>query len=105
MMLFVSSAIFTSCIKEEALNAEADIVKATIDNAKDLLQVAPSITNDKVTFKLKHFTPNMSMDFAPKFVLTEGATIIPESGTELDFLNPQTYIVTSEDGLWEKNIL
>lgn len=102
MMLFVSSAIFTSCIKEEALNAEADIVKATIDNAKDLLQVAPSITNDKVTFKLKHFTPNMSMDFAPKFVLTEGATIIPESGTELDFLNPQTYTVTSEDGLWEK---
>ena len=103
MMLFVSSAIFTSCIKEEALNAEADIVKATIDNAKDLLQVAPSITNDKVTFKLRQFAS--SYKFAPEFVLTEGATIIPESGTELDFLNPQTYIVTSEDGLWEKNIL
>lgn len=101
-MLFASGAMFTSCIKEEALNAEADIVKATIDNAKDLLQVAPSITNDKVTFKLKHFTPNMSMDFAPKFVLTEGATIEPASGTQSDFSKPQVYTVKSQDGMWEK---
>ena len=32
-MLFASGAMFTSCIKEEALNAEADIEKATIEDA------------------------------------------------------------------------
>lgn len=39
---------------------------------------------------------------APEFVLTEGATIVPASGTMLDFSKPQTYTVTSQDGLWSK---
>ncbi len=93
-------AIFTSCIKEEALNTEADIEMASIENGASLLQVEPLITNSKVTFRLRQFSGNYS--FAPEFVLTEGATIEPASGTELDFSTPQIYTVTSEDGAWKK---
>ena len=100
-MLFVSAAMFTSCIKDEALNAEADIEKATIENASTLLQVEPTITNNKVTFKLKQFTARH--DYAPEFVLTEGATIEPASGTTRDFETPQKYTVTSQDGMWKKD--
>ena len=39
---------------------------------------------------------------APSFSLTEGATIYPPNGTVRDFSEPQTYIVTSQDGLWQK---
>lgn len=99
-MLFASGAMFTSCIKEEALNAEADIEKATIEDASSILQLEPSITNNKVTFKLKQFAARH--DFAPEFILTEGATIEPASGTERNFETPQKYTVTSEDGMWEK---
>lgn len=99
-LLFAAGAIFTSCVKEEALNAEADIELATIENGSLLLQVEPLITNNKVTFKLRHFSGNY--DYSPEFVLTEGATIEPASGTELNFQTPQTYTVTSEDGAWTK---
>lgn len=57
-LLFAAGAIFTSCVKEEALNAEADIEMATIENCSLLLQVEPLITNNKVTFKLRHFSGN-----------------------------------------------
>lgn len=65
------------------------------------MQVEPSITNNKVTFKLRQFASHY--DFAPEFVITEGATIEPASGTLLNFIEPQTYTVTSEDGMWKKN--
>ncbi|CDS91665.1 conserved hypothetical protein [Sphingobacterium sp. PM2-P1-29] len=35
-------------------------------------------------------------------MVTSGASILPESGTELDFSVPQQYIVTSQDGAWSK---
>ena len=98
--LAIAGTLFTSCIKEEALNTEADIEMATIENGSQLLQVEPLITNNRVTFKLRHFSGNYN--YSPEFVLTEGATIEPVSGTELDFQTPQTYTVTSEDGAWKK---
>lgn len=39
---------------------------------------------------------------APEFTLTPGATIMPASGTVLDFNTAQNYIVTSEDGEWQR---
>lgn len=87
-----------SCIKEEALNAEADIESCTL--AGDVLNRDPVITNDKVTLYVKKGTDVSRL--APEFTLTPGATIVPESGTLLDFTTPQTYTVTSEDRKWEK---
>ena len=114
--LVVTGALLTSCVKDEALNVEADIVSATIDRAKELLIVEPSIGNDQVEFRLIEEqviesdavegsdteNPEVSYIFAPTFTLSKGATISPESGTELDFTEPQNYTVTAEDGITTK---
>lgn len=99
-LFLLVSLLMTSCIKDEALNTEADITKASIENDFYILQGEPSISNTTVAFRLKQFSG--SYLFAPEFELTPGATINPSSGTKLDFLNPQTYKVTSEDGAWTK---
>ena len=98
--LLIIAPLFVSCIKEEAFNAEADINSATIENASRLLQTEPIIGDNTILFRLKQFPDNYK--FAPQFTLTPGATIEPESGTELDFFKPQQYTVTSEDKAWHK---
>ncbi|MGG5505710.1 MULTISPECIES: PCMD domain-containing protein [unclassified Myroides] len=91
--------LFSSCIKDEALNAEADIETATIN--QEFLLTAPIISNDKITFRV-----SKSLDLtqvAPEFTLTPGAKIIPASGTVRDFSHgPLIYRVTSESNTWSK---
>lgn len=87
-----------SCIKKEPLNAECDIISATMPG--DILNRQPVIQNDKVTFIVKN---GVSVtDLAPEFELTPGATIYPPSGSSHNFIIPQHYVVFSEDGHWEK---
>lgn len=88
----------TSCIKDEAPNAEADIVTCTV--SPDILQREPVIQNNSVTILVKPSTDLARQ--APEFTLTEGATMEPPSGTVLDFTRPQRYTVTSESGKWKK---
>ena len=99
---FVALSSFTSCIKEEAPNAEADITGVSLGENSPLIRI-----------------------LAPEFTLTEGATIEPASGTKRQFFTahdsifldpltyendtikvfkaiPQTYTVTSQDGKWKK---
>lgn len=92
--------VFVSCVKEEALNAEADIEEATIENASEFLSDEATVRSHSVQFRLKKFEG--SFDFAPIFELTEGATISPSNGTVHDFSVPQDYVVSSEDGNWQK---
>ena len=92
--------LFNSCIREEAPNMEADIESVTIANAENLLQIDPVVDGNNITFRMKTFSG--SYKFAPIFNLSEGATISPASGTELDFTQPQTYTVTSQDGAWSR---
>lgn len=92
--------IGTSCIKDEALNAEADILSSTIENAEQNLSSEPFIRNNSVQFEIKRYKGDYI--YAPTFELTPGATIEPESGTERDFSEPQEYIVTSESTAWKK---
>lgn len=99
-LCILSMGLLLSCIKEEALNMEADILEATFENAAERLRTQPAISNDKVTFRLRKFAGDYL--FAPEFILTPGASIAPESGTELDFFEAQEYTVTSEDGAWTK---
>lgn len=87
-----------SCIKEEALNAEADILQCLV--SKDILKAEPLIENSRVTLRVK---PDVDVTLqAPEFTLTAGAKIDPASGTIRDFTSPQYYKVTSEDGQWSK---
>lgn len=95
---FLGFAI-TSCIQDEAPNAEADIVTCTVDGA--LLNRDAIIGNDKIVLPLKGGADITQI--APIFTLTPGATISPASGKAQNFTTPQTYTVTSEDGKWRKN--
>lgn len=96
--LFVC-VFFSSCIKDEAINSEADILTCTV--AGDILKRDPIIENDKVTLMV--VADANLLQQAPEFTLTPGATISPESGTVRDFTSPQTYTVTSQDGKWKKD--
>uniref|UniRef100_A0AB33IRK9 PCMD domain-containing protein n=1 Tax=Prevotella sp. GTC17253 TaxID=3236793 RepID=A0AB33IRK9_9BACT len=97
-MLLLSCA-FTSCIQDEAPNAEADITACTLPDAGMLIRT-PVITNDEVKFYTNGW--NDVTKLAPSFTLTEGATIEPANGTVRNFTTPQTYTVTSQDGQWKK---
>lgn len=92
------SITFMSCIRDEAPNAEADILTCIVPS--DILKRDPVIENNKVTLMVK-----ADIDLthqAPEFTLTPGATISPAGGTERDFTTPQYYTVTSQDGNWKK---
>ncbi|MDR0228976.1 MAG: PCMD domain-containing protein [Flavobacteriaceae bacterium] len=103
-LLTLVGITFTSCIKDEADNMESDIVTATIENANKYLQTNAIITTTNVVFRLK---PEVTeTEFAPIFTLSEGATIVPESGTKFDFSQgPVKYTVTSKDGKWKKEYI
>ncbi len=99
LLTLLMGLFFSSCIKDEALNAEADIETASISS--EFLLSAPTISNDKITFRV-----SKSLDLtqvAPEFTLTKGATIVPAQGTVRDFSQgPLTYRVTSESQNWSK---
>lgn len=95
----LTGILATSCIQDEAPNAEADILTCTLPG--DVLNRDPIIENDKVTLIVKKGTDLTAL--APHFTLTEGASIVPASGSVLNFTGPQTYVVTSEDGQWKKS--
>lgn len=87
-----------SCIQDEAPNAEADIETCTVPG--DVLNRDAVIENDRITLIVKVGTDITTL--APQFTLTSGASVIPASGSTLDFTNPQFYEVTSEDGISKK---
>lgn len=88
----------TSCIKKEALNAEADILSCTVPT--NILIREPVIQNNSITIRIKDGTEVSAI--APTFTLTPGATIEPASGTVRDFTTPQKYTVTSQNKEWSK---
>lgn len=94
LFLFITSA----CIRNEAPNAEADILSCSVPGVS--LTTSPIIQNETVTLLVPIDTDLAAM--APEFTLTPGASIEPPSGTVRNFLTPQTYTVTSEDGEWHK---
>lgn len=98
---FLAFAI-SSCIQDEALNAEADIETCSVPG--DVLNREPIIGNDEITLPLKKGANITKL--APEFTLTPGATIEPASGTMRDFTGtdkkPLLYTVTSEDRQWTK---
>ena len=103
VMTLTAGALFSSCIREAAKNAEADILSCTVDGVE--LPQTPVITNDRISFYVNTKDMEKVKSLAPEFTLTEGATIDPASGTVRDFTTPQQYTVTSEDGQWTKSYI
>lgn len=92
----------TSCIQDEALNTECDIITCSFPS--EIVVSDPTITNNRVTVNV---VPDADISkLAPTFTLTEGATISPASGSVQNFLNADdhtvNYTVTSQDGEWYK---
>lgn len=104
-LLGVMLMLLVSCFKEEPLNAEADIEQATltVDDPEAFFYNATDATIDvlsdqtTITFEVRGTADLTAL--APTFVVTEGATIVPASGSVHDFSQgPVTYVVTSQDG-------
>ena len=93
-----AGVVLSSCIKEEALNAEADINNITVDGVELIRK--PVITNNAIQLYVNGWADVTHL--APVFNLTEGATIEPKDSTVRDFTQPQQYVVTSQDGQWKK---
>ena len=104
-LLGVMLMLLVSCFKEEPLNAEADIEQATltVDDPEaffyNITDATINVLSDQttITFEVRGTADLTAL--APTFVLTEGATIVPASGSVHDFSQgPVTYVVTSQDG-------
>lgn len=92
------TVISSSCIRDEAPNAEADILSCKLPGVA--MTTNPIINNNSVTLFVG---PEADVSaLSPEFVLTQGATISPPSGTVRDFNSPQKYTVTAADGVWKK---
>ena len=97
----------TSCIKDEAPNAEADITGISFQDdilANSYIDLNPSydevLNAYPVRINVKEGTDLTAL--SPIFELTPGATISPASGSSQDFTNPVRYTVTSEDKSWKR---
>lgn len=109
LVVLAITALFTSCIQDEAPNAECDIiaVKASwLEENKNILSGKPIISNNAVRFYVNEETSIDSLKLLdPQFELTPGAQIkrldrIEENGDRGVFLY---YHTTSEDGNWGKD--
>lgn len=95
---FISALyLFSSCIKDEPLNKEADI---EVFSLPDSIMVNSVISDNKVTLVMKN--ANFNRRLAPQIIVTPGATVTPASGDTVDFTNDVTYTVVSEDKQYSK---
>jgi hypothetical protein len=105
------AACLSSCIKDEAPNAECDIEQAAIrvanpaDYFRFLTDTVKNVASldSVITFKVRYQADLTNL--APVFKLTEGATIDPQNGSAHDFSFAKGgvyYTVTSEDGAWHR---
>lgn len=98
----------TSCIKEEAPNAEADILSCTLPaemtDPQTTIDVEVPFDEEINAYPIK-IEVKAGTDItkiAPEFTLTPGAAITPESGTIQDFTSPVNYVVVSQDKHWSR---
>lgn len=101
----------SGCIRSEAPNAEADIVRCTLPAGyiinEDNINYNASFKSSVQAYPLDiTVNDDVRLDkLAPQFQLTPGATIEPASGSIQNFTEPVRYTVTSEDGQWQRPYL
>lgn len=104
------TSLFSSCFKDEPLNAECDIEQAYI-HASDKLDswfitasdTLVDVQSDETSIEFTMAEGADLSSIAPEFHITPGATISPESGSMQDFSKgPVVYTVTSEDKKWSR---
>ena len=107
--LAAGACLMAACIKDEPLNAECDVLEASVSvDRPDEVFFQPSDSLVRVYSEQSaiQFVVRRSADLArmaPRFKITEGATIEPASGTVCDFSKgPVSYTVTSEARQWTR---
>lgn len=109
LLVIALSSVFTSCFKEEPLNAECDILEASVSVSKPEemfyhssdSKIQVPYTDSTIIFSVRRHADLNSI--APHFTLTDGATIVPANGSVQDFSKgPVVYTVTSEDKQWNR---
>lgn len=108
--MLVGLMTLVSCIKDEPLNAECDILEASLtvaNPAEVFFHESDSLVRVSSEDRTVVFTVRRSADLtqmAPRFKITEGATITPASGSVHDFSQgPVSYRVKSQDGQWSRD--
>ncbi len=112
-LLLLLCLVLCSCFKDEAPNAECDILTAELllgdawstvfyNESDTRATITADYASDEIRFT--NVLPEADLTaLAPWFTISEGATIVPESGTVRDFSTAgQTYIVTSASGQWAR---
>ena len=109
LALLALSVVLGGCFKDEPKNAECDILEVSVSvthpseaffhESDTLVRVGSDAST--ITFTVRRTADLSSM--APRFRITDGATINPASGTTHDFSQgPVVYTVTSEDRQWSR---
>lgn len=110
LLIITLSSVFTSCFKDEPLNAECDILEASVSVSKpeDMFyhssdsKIQVPYTDSTIIFSVRRHADLNAI--APHFILTDGATIVPANGSVQDFSKgPVIYTVTSEDKQWNRH--
>ena len=107
-VLLAILSVLTSCIREEALNAECDILsaEATWFKENNLLNSEAKITNNEVVFIVKKEADfNTIPEPEITFTLTPGARIEKDSTKRNRDGIYQYYTTFSEDGNWNKQYI
>lgn len=102
LLILGATLVFSSCVKNDPLNLEADITAVNISD--DMINVSPIINNSNVVIYVKPGKVAVK-EFALEFDVTAGATVVPASGSVQDFTYPVLYTVTSENGEFSKEYL
>ena len=93
--LLMVLCLLASCIQEEALNTEADIESVSLQgnvlNRPAVFGDAIAGTDGERIYPIMLYVAEGTdiTHLAPEFVLTDGATVTPASGTVLDFIETQ----------------
>lgn len=97
--LILMLPVFTACIQDEPLNPEADILEFNLPAGIALSE--PIFNQNSITVMVRKTADLTSLK--PQIVITEGATISPDTTVARDFTNAVSYKVTSHDGKNERN--
>ena len=97
----------TSCIKDEAPNAEADITSVSFQEdilANSYIDLNPSFDEGLQAYPIRINVKEGTdvTNLSPIFGLTPGASISPASGSSQNFTTSVFYTVTSADKKWQR---
>ena len=110
-LLFLFVFMLSSCIKDELLNSECDIMSAWVEGdqyagnfyeSSQMRLENISTVEKEIVFTVRSLV-SLPNSLPVHFNITPGATIEPANGSVQDFTKgPVVYVVTSQDGNWKR---